>query len=166
MKKSACSATLALILAWGTLASISAAHAADLTPQDYVEIEQLYARYNHAIDDGDAEGWADMFTPDGTFNQFTGREALVGFIHAWREKRNGANRRHWNANLKITPSAEGANGTVLLMLLDVSTTPPSIAMTGKYTDVLAKTPAGWRFKNRQVRGDAAPAQAKPSAAKP
>jgi hypothetical protein len=162
MKKSACSAALASILAWGMLVSISTAEAADLTAQDYVEIEQLYARYNHAIDDGDAEGWADTFTADGTFNQFTGREALVGFIHAWREKRNGANRRHWNSNLMITPSAEGASGKVMLMLVDISTTPPSIASMGRYTDVLVKTPGGWRFKNRQVRGDAAAApQAKP-----
>lgn len=143
----------------------SAANAADLTTQDYVEIEQLYATYNHAIDSGDAEAWAATFTPDGSFNtRFTGKEGLVGFIKLWREKMNGANRRHWNSNLRITPSADGANGTVMLMLLDVSTKPPSIASTGMYTDVLVKTPNGWRFKSRVVKGDApptAPAPAKP-----
>lgn len=140
----------------------SAAHAADLTTQDYIDIEQLYATYNHAIDSGDAEAWAATFTPDGTFNtRFTGKEGLMGFIKLWREKMNGANRRHWNSNLRITPSAEGANGTVMLMLLDVGTKPPSIASTGMYTDVLVKTPTGWRFKTRQVKGDAPPAAAKP-----
>lgn len=135
----------------------SAAHAADLTTQDYIDIEQLYATYNHAIDSGDADAWAATFTPDGTFNtRFTGKEGLMGFIKLWREKMNGANRRHWNSNLRITPSAEGANGTVMLMLLDVGTTPPSIASTGQYTDVLVKTPNGWRFKTRQVKGDAPP----------
>ena len=73
----------------------SAAHAADLTTQDYIEIEQLYATYNHAIDSGDAEAWAATFTPDGSFNtRFTGKEGLVGFIKMWREKMDGANRRH------------------------------------------------------------------------
>lgn len=140
----------------------SAAHAADLTTQDYIDIEQLYATYNHAIDSADAEAWAATFTPDGTFNtRFTGKEGLMGFIKMWREKMNGANRRHWNSNLRITPSAEGANGTVMLMLLDVGTKPPSIASTGMYTDVLVKTPTGWRFKTRQVKGDAPPAAAKP-----
>ena len=143
----------------------TATHAADLTTQDYIDIEQLYATYNHAIDSGDAEGWAATFTPDGTFNRFTGKEALVGFIKTWREKMNGANRRHWNTNLRITPSTDGANGTVMLMLLDVGTKPPAIASTGMYTDVLVKTPDGWRFKNRQVKGDAPPAAA-PSASKP
>ena len=141
----------------------SAANAADLTTQDYVEIEQLYATYNHAIDSGDAEAWAATFTSDGSFNtRFTGKEGLMGFIKLWREKMNGANRRHWNSNLRITPSAEGANGTVMLMLLDVSTKPPSIASTGMYTDVLVKTPNGWRFKNRVVKGDAPPAATAPA----
>lgn len=131
------------------------AQAAELTTQDYIDIEQLYATYNHAIDAGDGEAWAATFTPEGSFNRFKGKDALVGFIKNWREKMNGANRRHWNTNLRITPSADGANATVLLMLLDVGTQPPSIAMTGQYTDVLVKTPNGWRFKSRQVKGDAA-----------
>src|SRR5688572_3473517 len=102
------------------------AHAAELTTQDYIDIEQLYATYNHAIDNGDGEAWAATFTPDGSFNRFQGKDALVGFIKTWREKMNGANRRHWNSNLRITPSAEGANAVVMLMLLDVGAQPPVI----------------------------------------
>ena len=152
------------LLAFASLLSfcfMAPAQAADLTTQDYVEIEQLYATYNHAIDSGDAEGWAATFTPDGTFNaRFTGHDGLVGFIKTWREKMNGANRRHWNSNLRITPAAEGASGTVLLMLLDVGTQPASIVMTGQYTDSLVKTAGGWRFKTRQVKNDAPPAAPK------
>ena len=141
------------------LVSIASAQAAELTTQDYVEIQQLYARYNHAIDSGDAEGWAATFTPDGVFNsRFSGREGLLEFMKLWKEKMNGANRRHWNSNLLITPSAEGASGKVLLMLLDVGTKPPSIVITGQYTDVLVKTANGWRFKTRDVKNDAAPAK--------
>ncbi len=61
-----------------------------------------------AIDTGDAEGYAATFTPDGVFNTFKGHDALVGFIHNWHDKMGGANRRHWNTNLLITPTAEGA----------------------------------------------------------
>lgn len=143
----ALSRTAALaIFAFGAVS----AQAAELTTQDYIDIEQLYATYNHAIDAGDGEAWAATFTPDGSFNRFKGKDALVAFIKNWREKMNGANRRHWNSNLRITASAEGANATVMLMLLDVGAQPPSIASTGHYTDVLAKTPDGWRFKSRQV----------------
>lgn len=137
------------------------AQAAELTTQDYIDIEQLYAAYNHAIDTGDGDAWAGMFTSDGSFNKYTGHDALVGFIKNWREKMNGANRRHWNTNLRITSSADGASGTVLLMIVDVGTQPPSIVMTGQYTDALVKTANGWRFKSRQVKGDAPPAAPKP-----
>ena len=34
-----------------------------LTTQDYIDIQQLYARYNMSIDTGDGEAWAGTFTP-------------------------------------------------------------------------------------------------------
>jgi hypothetical protein len=130
-----------------------------LSTQDYIDIEQLYATYNHAIDSGDAQGWAGTFTPDGTFNKFAGHEQLVGFIQQWKEKMNGANRRHWNTNLSIRPSTDGASATVMLMLVDVTT--KSIVATGMYNDTLVKTASGWRFKSRATKMDAAPPAAAP-----
>ena len=82
-------AVTALLLSGGFT---QVAWADGLSTQDYVDIEQLYAQYNHAIDSGDAEAWAATFTADGSFNKFTGHEALAGFVRQWREK-NGASRR-------------------------------------------------------------------------
>jgi hypothetical protein len=135
-----------------------------LSTQDYIDIEQLYSSYNHAIDSGDAEVWAGTFTPDGTFNKFTGHDQLVGFIQTWKEKMNGGNRRHWNTNLRILPSKEGASASVFLMLVDVST--KSIVATGMYNDTLVKSASGWRFKTRQTKMDAAPAAAAAPSAPP
>ena len=118
-----------------------------LTTQDYIDIQQLYARYNHAIDGGDADGYAALFTPDGSFNANRGHDALVAFI----KNRNGANLRHWNTNLVITPTADGAKGSVYLMFLDVSARPARVGNAGKYDDTLVKTPQGWRFKTRVNR---------------
>jgi hypothetical protein len=137
--------------------------AATLTTQDYIDIEQLYAQYNQAIDTGDAQGWAATFTADGVFNRFSGKDALAGFVNQWREKMNGANRRHWNTNLRIVGTPEGANGSVYLMLVDVSTKPVSIITTGTYTDTLVKTAEGWRFKTRTTHSDTSPGSA-PAAA--
>src|SRR5271168_5550342 len=114
---------------------VGASWAADtLTAQDNFEIQQLYARYNIAIDGGDAEGWAATFTPDGVFNTFSGHDALVGFIKLWREKLNGATRKHWNNNLQITGNSKEDNASVYLILVDFSTKPPSILTTATYTD--------------------------------
>ena len=40
-----------------------------LTPQDYIEIQQLVRKYAWALDGGDNYGYAyaDLFTPDGVF---------------------------------------------------------------------------------------------------
>src|SRR5688572_369185 len=86
-----------------------------LTTQDCLDIQQLYARYTHAIDGGDAEGYAALFTPDGSFTTNVGRDALIAFIR----NRNGANTRHLNSNLLITPTPEGATGSVYNLFLDV-----------------------------------------------
>jgi ketosteroid isomerase-like protein len=137
-----------------------AAHAAGtaraagaLSAQDNFEIQQLYARYNIAIDAGDAEAYASTFTPDGVFNQFVGHDALVNFVKTWREKLNGATRKHWNTNLQISGNSKEASGFVYLMLIDISTKPASILTTATYTDSLIKTKDGWRFTKRTTKAD-------------
>ena len=151
-------------LAAGVMFAGTCAAASPLSAQDYFEIQQLYARYNIAIDNGDAEGWAATFTPDGAFNTMVGHEALVGFVKMWREKLNGATRKHWNNNLQITGDSKDASAFVYLMLLDFSTKPATILTTGTYTDTLTKTKDGWRFTKRITKGDVAPAAPSPPAA--
>jgi hypothetical protein len=153
----------ASVLAAGLLFAGTCTAASGLSAQDYFEIQQLYARYNTAIDSGDAEGWAATFTPNGVFNTFTGHDALVGFIKMWREKLNGANRKHWNNNLVITGDSKQASATVYLILVDNSTKPASILPTMSYTDSLIKTKDGWRFTKRTTTADPVTAQTPPPA---
>jgi hypothetical protein len=162
MKKS----ILFALAATGAMFVSGAWAAGTLTAQDNFEIQQLYAKYNIAIDGGDAEGWAATFTPDGVFNQFTGHDALVNFVKMWREKLNGATRKHWNSNLRITGDSKEAAGFVYLMLVDISTKPASILTTATYTDSLVKTKDGWRFTKRTTKGDIAPTAPPTPAAEP
>ena len=158
--------TRLLIAAWLLTLSAPVALARNLNVQDRLEIADLYTRYNTTIDAGDAAGWADTFAADGEFaGQFKGHDALVGFVQMWREKMNGAERRHWSNNLTLTPTAEGVTASVYLMLLDVGVQPAQIATTGIYADELVKTPKGWRFKRRAASIDApsAPLPAAPTA---
>jgi hypothetical protein len=145
--------------------AMGSAQSRKLSADDYVEIQQLYAQYNNAIDSGDAEGYAGTFIPEGVFNTFNGHDALVGFIHRWRDNMKGANMRHWNSNLLITATPDGASGSVYLLLVDVSVRPPVIATAAKYEDQLVKTPQGWRFKKRVTKAEGPP-PATPAAPKP
>ena len=124
------------------------ATAAQFTALDYIEIQQLYARYAWAGDAGDENAWAATFTPDGSFNDRTGTDALRRTVIFARDERKATNWRHWNANLSITPTAEGATGLVYLMMVDISVAPPVILSAGHYQDSLVKTSQGWRFKKR------------------
>lgn len=128
----------------------SAAKVTTLSMQDYIDIQQLYARYAHAIDSGARNGqtWAETFTLDGTFGTNVGRDQLAAFAKNWHENRGGAQIQHWNSNLVITPAADGAHGSCYLMLVDKRTKPTSIMSTNQYDDTLVRTAEGWRFKKR------------------
>ena len=73
--------TLSIAVAGAQLLGAGQVGAGMLTSQDHGEIRQLYARYAHTIDTGEAEGWADTFTADGVFGNAHGRAALVEFVH-------------------------------------------------------------------------------------
>jgi len=156
MTKSTIHTLLALAVALGGITWARAQQRmppGSLTTQDYIDIQQLYARYNQTLDRRDAEGWAGVFTADGTFNDLTGHDALVGFVK--QRQGDGARRRHWNSNLLITGTPEGASGSVYLLLFDTSVKPPVVATSGRYQDTLVKTSQGWRFKKRVTEIDAA-----------
>jgi uncharacterized protein (TIGR02246 family) len=149
VKKMRCALALGVL----SLGAAMLATADPLTPQDYTEIEQLYAKYNDTIDHNDPEGYASTFTVDGVFNNNTGREALTNFVKQWHERMHGGMRRHWNTNLRISGDSKQATGSVYLMLVDLSTQPASIVMTGTYADTLVKTSQGWRFSKRATKRD-------------
>jgi hypothetical protein len=145
-------------LAIGVVALAAQSGAGKLTSDDLVEIQQLYAKYNWALDSGDSQGYAATFTPDGSFNNNVGHDAIVKFADTFHAGV-GSHLKHWNTNLMITPSATGATGQVYLVLVDYATKPPTIFTSATYADELVKTSAGWRFKKRTTKGDAPPAAA-------
>jgi hypothetical protein len=146
-----------------------------LTAADYVEIQQLVARYGYAVDTHADNGYAyaDLFTADGVFGKTQGREALAELARTTQKERGGpAYTRHFLTNVIIYPIPEGARGSQYLMALDVSEggKPSSIVHGGRYDDVYVKTPAGWRFKSRQFYpakiGEPPPTAKLPPSAKP
>ena len=137
---------------------------ATLSPLDYIEIQQLVARYPYALDGGLGKGavYADLFTADGVFiNQDGrhdgGRAALEGLGGARRERETPLNSAHYIVNHVIEPVSAGrARGQEYLVVLDVGEEgpvhgprPSSIRLGGVYRDEYEKTPQGWRFKTRQ-----------------
>ena len=126
-----------------------------LDAADKMEILELAARYNHAIDFGDGEAWAGTFTEDGVFNgagpqPVTGHVALAQFVGGFAQNMAGA--RHWTNNHVIDGDGESATHTCYLNL--VQSKDGSSVITGVYTDKLSKVDGQWRFTERNVTPDA------------
>jgi len=124
-----------------------------LTPLDYIEIQQLVAKYPYALDTHADNGYAyaDLFTPDGTFGKTKGREALAAVARNNQPEKSGpVATRHFLTNVIITPTPEGAVGRQYMVLIEVGNANKAseIAHGRYYEDVYVKTPAGWRFRSR------------------
>jgi SnoaL-like domain len=127
-----------------------------LTTEDQVAIQQLYARYNHAIDSGKADVWAACFTADGTFDSgqgtFKGTEALTGFANGFHGQMKG-NARHWTNNIMVDADGAGAKGTCYLQLYMRQDGKSNMIVSGIYNDTLVKSGPEWKFTSRAVKGD-------------
>jgi hypothetical protein len=135
-----------------------------LTALDYIEIQQLVAKYARAIDTCSNNGYdyADLFTADGFFApeqngvvgaRWQGREKLAeasgGGVRGCKNVgwiRQGVH--HLYENHVITATADGATGTVDMLMIGLDGDPYKIRHDGYYADTYKKTPHGWRFASR------------------
>ena len=69
-----------------------------LSVEDQLAIQQLYAKYNHAIDSGNGAGWAATFAADGVFSSATGTFPHRATIRLRDRVPNAAKDRHWTNN--------------------------------------------------------------------
>ena len=135
------------------------------TADETEAIRQLLAKYNFAIDLGDPEGWADCFTPDGTFEcigvpedspmggRHEGRDGLVAYAQRHYATAKG-HARHWNWNLAIDIDGDRATMQCYLLALSVGRNRlPQLGGAGIYRDKLRRTDDGWRFESRHVTVD-------------
>lgn len=173
-------------------AADSSAQTASLTAMDYVQIRQLGARFTHALDSAANKGYAlaDLFTPDGELVRpdARGREAIAA-VSRGDARRGPAHITLYAMNHVIEPTADGAIGRQYVVEMTFpeaaaggrgrqgqAGTPVSqwdlvgrvggelVASGGRYEDVYAKTPDGWRFKRREfIPGGQASAAARSAA---
>ncbi|MEO6399125.1 MAG: nuclear transport factor 2 family protein [Tepidiformaceae bacterium] len=119
-------------------------------------MQQLYARYNHAIHVGDGALWANCFTLSATFSNtresVTGRTALAAYATEFSK---GRRARYWINNLLLEPRGSHAQGSCYLLILHIAAAgdTASIQLTGVYTDAIARTEHGWLFETRHVAAD-------------
>lgn len=122
-----------------------------LSLEDRLAIQDLAARYNVAIDSGDAEAWAATFTPDGSFESggrtHQGTEALTAFAKGFAERMAGA--RHWNNNILVEGEGDQASLHCYLLLMRGG----QVVTSARYEDTLRRVDGRWLFASRRVVPD-------------
>lgn len=127
-----------------------------LRVEDVVEIQQLCARYNHAVDHGDGEAFAAMFTEDGTLragSEISGRPALAAF--AASVPGSLPNPRHVATNIVIDGDGTAAAASVYLHVwASVGADGATLLVTaGQYEDRLVSQDGTWLFASRVFTAD-------------
>jgi SnoaL-like domain len=137
--------------------------AGKLSLEDRFEILLLYARYGRCVDGGDGEGYAALFTEDGSFARinaspagsggsglppqaFEGRQALIALVHDLAKLFQGK-MRHQLTDIHIEPGAtpDEASGVCYGLITDWRDGPGRISMHCTYRTTLHRTAEGWRF---------------------
>jgi len=130
----------------------------ELSTGDRMAIQQLAARYNHAIDSGDGAAYASTFVEDGVLDAgplvLEGREALEQFASAFPGSVHCP--RHVATSLLIDGAGAGAVLRAYVQMYALVGDPPrqTITASGTYTDSLVKLEEGWRFVRRTFTADA------------
>ena len=132
-----------------------------LTNDDRVEIRDLISRYNKAIDTGDADGYANTFTPDGQFigivGTFNGRDELRAFAEAYSTEEQYAefySAQHWVTNVVADGDADQATVFSHIQMVKPLHEGGTILLVGHYDDIVRKVDGQWLFAQRIVASDA------------
>jgi uncharacterized protein (TIGR02246 family) len=128
-----------------------------LTVEDHLEIQNLVARYCHAIDSGDGDAFAAAFTESGVLDagqlQLEGRPALRTFAEQLPQVHRAP--RHVASNLVIDGDGDGATLQAYVQMFVLAGEPPrqEIAASGRYADELVREDGRWVFTRRVFTRD-------------
>lgn len=119
---------------------------------DRIAIQELYARYNWAIDLSDPAAFAATFTAAGSFvgsmGTMSGHAALAAF--AERERLVDRGVMHWNGNIVVDSIDNGvAQARAYMMALVPGECGPIVERAGRYSDTIVHTSNGWKFAERR-----------------
>ncbi|MGA7416456.1 MAG: nuclear transport factor 2 family protein [Acidimicrobiales bacterium] len=129
-----------------------------LTIDDQLAIQQLAARYNHAIDSGDSTAFAGAFVEDGVLDAgelvVEGRTALEQFGKSFHTSARAP--RHVATNLVIDGKGDQATLRAYVQMYALVGDPPrqEITASGVYADTLSKIDGQWLFERRTFTSDA------------
>lgn len=124
------------------------------TAVDRLEIIELSARFDNALDREDADSFAAVFTTDGVLAGFWGESAghdQIRQAHAFMVSTFSKGKRHVVTNHEITIDGDQARLFCYLTVFDRK----ELAVTGTatFTDDVTRESGEWRFRKRVLAAD-------------
>jgi hypothetical protein len=135
-----------------------------LSPEDYIEIQQLMSFYARDVDPGSVRDASWMFAHDAAAamgaTPLTTAEGFKKFYTGVKDGAFGGGNlggvRHFNSSYVIVGTPDGgARGSSYMMQVERRTEggPVEVTLFGKYEDKYIKTADGWRIKERVWTAD-------------
>jgi uncharacterized protein (TIGR02246 family) len=126
----------------------------NLSTDDYIAIQQLYARYAFSVDLRDVDGWLASWTEDGALvttsgKRISGRNERRALMETYTSDSNERGY-HWVGNIVIAPTDGGAAGKCYLMHVFAPDGPAEIRYAYYYEDELVKQDGRWLFRLRTI----------------
>lgn len=133
---------------------------------DRIEIHELVTSYGFHHDRRDFEALGSCFTPDATytlkiadgesFGPHSGRDAIIAQIRKFKESQSDV-RRHHISNVQVTPITENEASVTSYVLVTAtsSTEGLKIITVGNYSDLVRRTPEGWKIAGKELLLDTA-----------
>jgi hypothetical protein len=124
----------------------------EITPSTQAAVNELYGRYCHTFDSGDAAGCGALFTPDATFTAhggepIVGRKALEEFFLAAAARSPGM--RHHVVNVVLEREAyDEITGCAYVLGLRVAADGVHLATMGTYRDTFTFDGESWLIASR------------------
>ena len=128
-----------------------------LATDDILAIQKLIADYNHIVDVGDGDAFAQLFVEGGSldtgFNVVKGADELRGFAAFVPTMAPGA--RHWTSNVSIDGDGDSATAKLYLQMYSTAggAAETKLVISGVYEDTLRRDDSAWRFVTRKLTVD-------------
>jgi ketosteroid isomerase-like protein len=126
--------------------------------EDIHEITNLFMAYRRTLDERDFTAYSELFAPDGEWagnlGSFKGPAAIKQMLDESAGTAFGIDPGedfHLVANPDVHVDGDRATATsTWVFVTRTAEDRPQVSLMGHYTDVLARTPEGWRFVRREA----------------
>jgi uncharacterized protein (TIGR02246 family) len=130
-----------------------------LSTDDVLAIQQLAARYNHAVDSGDGAGFAATFTEEGalvTGERIQGRATLAAFGSGLPDRLPRSRHRLTNLLVEADPADPDSAHARAYLTIDAAVGDGGARVplqSGIYADTLRRVDGEWLFVERVFTAD-------------